>query len=252
MGIFDDIKKLLFGAKAVTKGTIEKVTGDSKDSSEHLLDVNEDFIKMREKTMAEQKASSDKSGVEKKSVIEDIKESEVYKKTEEAFDKIGDAILDTGEKFMEKSKEFIDGPGKKIADKFGEVSEQVGEKVFEGGKVLFDKASDLVSDLGDKLDETIQKAEKMAMSEKDSKEEFADTEFKVKDSELADKDDFFNKADRFSSGDFSDFPKTTITKPEHEKAKSDSNITGFDDNDKDGDPLVDDATIIEDTEEEKK
>ncbi|MGE5356001.1 MAG: hypothetical protein ACM3PT_07150 [Deltaproteobacteria bacterium] len=254
MSFFGEIKKLLFGAKGATRDTIEKIKEGNKDSSEHLLDVNEDFLKNREKSDLQRSVNSDSADTDqKKSVIEQIKDSEVYKKTEETIEKIGDSILDTGEKFMEKSKEFIDGPGKKIADKFGEVSEDVGEKVMAGGKVLYDKAADFVSDLGEKLDETIQKAEKFATEDKETnKSDFADTEFKVKDSELSDKEDFFNKADRFSKGDFSDFPKTTITHPVSENKKPVKDIAGFEDSDKDGNPLIDDADIIEDMEDQKK
>lgn len=168
------------------------------DSTEHLLDVNEDFLRSREKGGSASNVPMENTDEgSKKSVLDEIKDSEIYKKTSETLDMVGDSILDTGEKFMEKSKEFIDGPGKKAADKFGEVSEKVGEKIFEGGKVLFDKASDLVSDLGEKLDETIQKAEKFAKEEKKDKSEFAETDFKVKASELNDKEDFLIKLTDF-------------------------------------------------------
>ncbi|MBK7096658.1 MAG: hypothetical protein IPH57_16925 [Saprospiraceae bacterium] len=253
MGIFSEIKRLIFGAKAVTNESIKKTTEKLHDSTEHLLDVNEDFLRSREKGGSASNVPMENTDEgSKKSVLDEIKDSEIYKKTSETLDMVGDSILDTGEKFMEKSKEFIDGPGKKAADKFGEVSEKVGEKIFEGGKVLFDKASDLVSDLGEKLDETIQKAEKFAKEEKKDKSEFAETDFKVKASELNDKEDFFNKADRFSSGDFSDFPKTTIEKGTSEKQKTNKEISGFDDTDNDGDSLIDDAKIVEEEKEEKK
>lgn len=252
MGILNDIKKLLFGAKAVTGEAVNKTSEQLKDSSEHLLDVNEDFLRLKQKESGKAKSETliDESET-KKTVIEEIRDSDIYKKTSEALDKVGDSILDSGEKFMEKSKEFIDGPGRKAADKFGEVSEKVGEKIFEGGKVLFDKASDLVSELGEKLDETIQKAEKLASEEKKETSAYADTEFKVKSSELDDKEDFFSKADRFSSGDFSDFPKTTITKASTTERQVSKEIPGFDDSDNDGDPLIDDATIVDDEKEEK-
>jgi hypothetical protein len=113
MGIFSEIKRLIFGAKAVTDESIKKTTEKWQDSTEHLLDVNEDFLKSREKGSSASnvpKENTDEGS--KKSVLEEIKDSEIYKKTSETLDKVGDSILDTGEKFMEKSKEFIDGPGK--------------------------------------------------------------------------------------------------------------------------------------------
>lgn len=230
MGLLNGIKKLLFGQKSTTNVPVTPPTEKKGDSSDHLLDVNEDFLK-------------NKTSEPEKGLINEIKESQIYKQTSEVVDKVSDAILDTGEKFIEKSKEFIDGPGKEAIDKFGDLSEKIGEKVTEGGKALFDKASDVVKNLGEKLDETIKKAEEFNESEKKETSEFADTEFKVKDTELP--EDFFNKADRFTSGDYSDFPKTTISKPEKPETATKKDISGFDDKDNDGDSLIDDAIIIE-------
>jgi hypothetical protein len=230
MGLLNGIKKLLFGQKTTTDVPHAQISERKADSSDHLLDVNEDFLK-------------NKSSMPERGILDEVKDSQIYKQTSEVVDKVSDAILDTGEKFMEKSKEFIDGPGKEAIDKFGDLSEKIGEKVTEGGKALYDKASDIVKKLGEKLDETIQKTEEYSKSENREESEFADTEFKVKDTELP--EDFFNKADRFTSGDYSDFPKTAITKPEKPESASKKDISGFEDKDNDGDSLIDDAIIID-------
>lgn len=230
MGFLNGIKKILFGQKTTTNVPVTPTTEKKGDSSDHLLDVNEDFLK--NKTLAPDKG-----------LIEEVKDSQIFKQTSEVVEKVSDAILDTGEKFIEKTKEFIDGPGKETLDKFGDLSEKIGEKITESGKAIYDKASDVVKDLGEKLDETIKKAEEFNKSEKKESGEFSDTEFKIKDTELP--EDFFNKAGRFTTGDYSDFPKTTITKPEKPESPTKKDISGFEDRDKDGDSLIDDAIIIE-------
>lgn len=231
MGLFSSVKQLLFGRKPEKASEAKEKVDKKWESSAHLLDINEDTIEPREELTQE------------KSRLDDIKETAAYKKTSEALDRVGDAVLDTGEKFMEKSKELIDGPGRKVADKFGEASEKIGGKIVEGGKALYDKAADAVNDLGEKLDEKVREAEEFVKAEKEDKSEFADTDFRVKDTES--NEDFFSKANRFSQGDFSDFPETKIIPPERERKKAKPEIEGFDDKDMDGDPLIDDADIVE-------
>jgi len=254
MGFLNDLKKLFFGAKSVSKGAAKKTMDYSKEKSEHLLDLTEDIISDKFdniKTEVSKSSGEFIDNVKEKSsqILEDISESETYKKTVEVVEKAGDVVLDTGEKFMEKSKEFIDGPGKKVAETFKETSEDIGETIFAGGKTIIDKASEVTKNLGAKLDDTIQKAEKLANKEKKKKDDlgFSDKDLNLKDSELEDKDDFFNKADKFASGEYSDKPEVRVvdkTKSEKDLAKD---IDGFEDLDNDGNPLIDDAEIIDET-----
>jgi hypothetical protein len=231
MGLFSRIKQLILGRKPEKVADKRAMINEKWESSAHLLDIDEGTIE------PEVEISADKSR------LDNIRETAAYKKTSETLDKVGDVILDTGEKFMGKSKEFIDGPGRKVVDKFGEASEKIGEKIVKGGKAVYDKASDALNDLGEKLDEKVREAEEFAKSEKEDKSEFADTDFRLKDT--GSNDDFFGKADRFSRGDFSDFPETKIIPPEKAKKEPKTGIEGFEDRDHDGDPLIDDARIVE-------
>ena len=242
MGIFSEIKKMLFGAKSVTREAVKKTVNEIGEKRDHLLDVNEDHI-------LETKALNYNMHTNEKSVLDKVKDSDVYKKSGELLEKAGDVVATTGEKFIEKTKEFAEGPGKKMMDKFGEASENIGDKIFEGGKVLKEKFDGIMEDIGEKMDETIEKAEEFAQSNKDKKSDFAETEFKVKDSELEDKEDFFNKADKFSKADYTSYDKITITQNENITAdKQNIEIVGFEDADNDGDPLIDDADVINDEE----
>jgi hypothetical protein len=259
MGLLNDLKRIFFGAKSITKGAATRTYDYSKEKSEHLLDVTEDFVidkknqfddKFDEiKTQASKKGSDVIENIKEKTneIIDDITESEAYKKTKETVEKAGDVILDTGESFIEKSKDFIDGPGKAVAEKFKDASEDIGETLLAGGKTIYDKASEITKDLGAKLDKTIEKSEEFAKKENLNKNntEFANTPFEVKDSELTDKDDFFDKADKFASGEYSENPKPRILKDKIISKKENSDIDGFIDRDKDGNPLIDEAEIIE-------
>jgi len=259
MGIFNDIKKLIFGSKAVTKSAAKKTIEYTKEKGEHLLETSDEFFESTKndinkkfddiKTQTSDKSNEIIESIKDKSkdVIENITESEVYKKSTEAVEKVGDIIADTGEKFIEEAKEFIDGPGKKTADKFKETSEILGEKIIAGGKTVLDKAGEVTKNLGEKLDETIQKAEEYAKikKEKENDTEFADTPLDIKDSELDDKGDFFDKADKYASGEYSDSPTPRVLKEKTESKKEKPDIDGFEDRDKDGNPLIDDADVIE-------
>lgn len=262
MGFLNDIKKLFFGAKSVGKGAAKRTVDYSKKQTEHLLDVTDDYVSDK-KDIIESKFDDLKDKTSKKSeelfdtvksktteIIEDISESEAYKKTVETVEKVGDKILDTGENFIEKSKELIDGPGKAVAEKFKETSEDIGEIIFTGGKTIIEKASDATKNLSKKLDETIKKSEELASKEEKSDSEFADTSFEIKDTEL--KDDFFDKADKFASGDYSDKSEPRILDNKSINKKESIDIDGFVDNDNDGNPLIDDAKIIEDNTKSKK
>lgn len=231
MGLFSRIKRFFVSQKTEEIEEKKEIASEKWESAAHLLDIDEETVEPIEDVPVG------------KSRLENIRETEAYKKTSEVLDKVGDVVLDTGEKFMEKSKELIDGPGRKVADKFGEASEKIGGKILEGGKALYDKAADAVNDLGEKLDEKLSEAEEFSKSEKEDKGEFADTDFRVKETES--NDDFFSKADRFSRGDFSDFPETKIIPPGEKRKGSVTDIEGFEDQDHDGDPLIDDASIVE-------
>lgn len=260
MGILNDLKKILFGAKAVSKGAAKKTIDYTKERSEHILDISEDYVNDKKdllndkfdqiKTESKKKGNEIVDNVKEKTeaIVDNITESEAYKKTVETVGKAGDAVLDTGEKFIEKSKEFIDGPGKKVADTFKDSSLEIGETILAGGEHLLNKAKEATKNLGDKLDDTIEKAEKMAKKEEANtdKSEFADTPLDIKDSELKDKDDFFSKADKYAAGEYSENPKPRILDEKVKSEKESSQIDGFKDRDDDGNPLIDDAEVLED------
>ncbi len=267
MSILSDFKRILFGAKAVVKNAVdqpeekpevldEKKSVDTKEDlvaeSERILESLKEEFKDQPETKKESfsegaKEVWDKTKEKAQDIASDIKESELYRKTTETAEKVGDAILDTGEKFYGKTREFMDGPGKEMAEKAKEISEDVGEKLMSAGKTVLDKARDLLDEAGEKLEKTMKKADEMAASEKlETKSEWAEKPVDLSRSTLEGKDDFFAKAARYADGDFTKDVEIIPPKPETTQKVERVDLPGMEDKDKDGDALIDDAEVVED------
>ena len=100
------------------------------------------------------------------------------------------------------------------------------------------------------MDETIRKAKEMEEQSAararvfDDKEQERDT----KDSTLGGMDNFWDRADRFAKGDYTNEggKKMRIQQdPEYKPKDKPNSIHGFEDRDNDGDDLIDDAILDE-------
>lgn len=186
----------------------------------------------------------------------------IFEKGGEALDKAGDFASKVGEKVMDA--------GEKFTEKFGETAENVGEVIFEKGGEALEKAKGLAADIGSKIleakDELMAKAQAEAEKSgettaslidkaKDLNQKledkisgnnakFADKPLDTGGSEFAKHGSFWEKAERFSKGDYQmkgeedrlelkqiKFPENKAEKPENKGKKTDD--------------LIDDATIIE-------
>ena len=157
--------------------------------------------------------------------------------------------------------------GHAAKEKTGEVLTKLGEEVLDKGDKILNRAAEVGADAKEKwdgfVDHASQEAEKMKMEEAiekariagevaeararafDNKEGERDTD----ESLLDGTDSFFDRADRFARGDYSNEggkDMRILTNPNPEKKPSGGSITGFNDDDGDGDPLIDDAIIDED------
>jgi len=249
MGILNDMKKLLFGAKAVGKSAAEKTGEAVKEAGEELAE----------------------------------RAGETIEKAKDVAEDIGDKILTTGEKVYDSAKKYADEIfTEERVEKAREVTEKVGEKVIATGEEVYNTLKGAADKAGEKFQDFFEKAQEEAAKEetdstivKDAKKTVEDTtaqmdeftkkaqEFadeppkspysKLEKSELTGKDDFFAKAQRFSEGDYHDQGKPkeegtmSIFDAPAEKPKKDpqGEIKGFEDHDGDGDFLIDDAIIDE-------
>lgn len=195
---------------------------------------------------------------------------------------VGEKVLDTGEKVMDKAASNLEDVGSVVLDKGAyvmdrakDLSEQVGHKALDAAEDLVAKAKEFAGDMSEKLDQTIENAQKMEAEEAlKSKKDFADETLDAEGSLLEDTDDFFSKADKYASGEYDAFAEGKITikdtdgivlkasdtpsKPslDYDAAtdaaiESDSKAAGFQDLDGDGNELIDNAIISDESDSEQ-
>jgi ElaB/YqjD/DUF883 family membrane-anchored ribosome-binding protein len=168
------LKRLLFGAEAVTKSAGRKAKESAKDLGEDIVEkTGEVFEKAKD-------------------VTGDIGEK-VYEKADDAFDKFKDFAEDLGEVVKEKSSEYF--------EKAKDVAEDLGEKVVEKTGDVYEKAKDVAEDLGKKVHEKTDQIKDNAKSFSERKE------IEVEPSPAAD-DDFDALVEDTLKG--SDIEKTAI------------------------------------------
>ena len=144
--------------------------------------------------------------------------------------------------------------GKNVFDDAQRAASEEAAKAKAGTDDVFDdiarQANSATADMGDAMDDLTAKANAMG-------NDAAARADKLGTSELADKDDFFTKANRYAEGDYDMDGKIggrpthppapgTITigeNPDYVKPESTGTIAGFEDLDGDGDELIDDAIL---------
>lgn len=275
MGIFSDLKKLVFGAESIGKSAVNKGKEYAKETSEELLDRASDIGgDLRGKAESIGGDLMDKAGAlgdnvaEKTSGLRDailhqaegtinmVSKNETLKNVAEKTERIGESLLEKGEELINKGSEKVEQLGNVILgennenlEKAKEFTESVGSKVMETKDKLVEKGKELAEDINEKIDETLDRAkaedaaEAAAPPQKDLKEILDENEGSL----LKDKDDFFSKAEKFADGDYQavNEGKITIQKVDIDTSKEPAKAAGFDDLDGDGNELIDDAEIVE-------
>lgn len=184
---------------------------------------------------------------------------EAGKKVEEVAAKAGEKLMDVGSSVFETVKIVAESVGEKVMEKGSEVWDKVKEmqgEVITKTDELYEKAKEEASSEKhqNKLDDLIQKAKEMGdkieEKAKDKDRTFMDVMDDAKKNDLGKHDDFFDKAKRWADGDstaFSNQPR--ISKDPDFQSTKGNKTHGFEDGDKDGNDLIDDA-IIDDTKPE--
>jgi polyhydroxyalkanoate synthesis regulator phasin len=241
MGMFDEIKRLLWVKKAVAESAADKAGEKAKEMGEDLSvkasetwektkDIAEDIgekivVKAKEAKEAVSDLWDKKDDWTQKTPPAD-KLTEKPAEETEAF-KTGEKLGENAAKTWDKVKE----EGKEILDKAVEKSDKVWEKTEQVSEDLWNKAKDAAEKVGKKFDEGVdsmlEKAkalDKKIEEEKDkvdaNRDGWADTTVKDKlkehESTLKGKDDFFERAGRYADGDYS-MGKPVVTKKEGEE-----------------------------------
>jgi ElaB/YqjD/DUF883 family membrane-anchored ribosome-binding protein len=191
---------------------------------------------------------------------------------------VGSILHDKGGDALEKAKDLAEDVGGKVletggrmAEKFGETATEVGGAIFEKGGEALDKAKDALGGISSKIwaasEELFQKAQAEAAKEGDTDSliekaknlgqkledritgnntRFADKPLETGGSELNKHGSFWEKAERFASGDYHGTAKPgeiKISQNPDFQSPAKGKVKGFDDQDNDGDELIDDAII---------
>lgn len=178
---------------------------------------------------------------------------EAGKKVEEVAAKAGEKLLDVGSSVFETMKGVAGTVGEKVLEKGGEVWEKVKEmqgEVITRTDELYEKAKKEASSEKhqNSMDDLIQKAKEMGdkieEKAKDKDRTFMDVMDDAKKNDLGKHDDFFDKAKRWADGDNGAFStEPTLSKDPNFQSTKGNKTHGFEDGDKDGNDLIDDAII---------
>jgi ElaB/YqjD/DUF883 family membrane-anchored ribosome-binding protein len=282
MGFINDMKKLLWAKKAVAKSAVKKgakefkditsegyervkeFTDDVADKAEDAFDQAKDYVSSKSESSSWDKPEDDfvPSGDTGSETVSPI--SETMKKAAKEGSKKFEQAKKAGSEAFEQAKKT----GGEVLDRAVDMSDSVWEKAEDLGEKVADanipeKAKDLVEKVSEKInttmDEMLKKAEELDKTIEDERramdsddDGYADipTHQKLRDqgSLLDDKDDFWSKADSYAEGDYS-MGKARVVGTDDSAGKDtdDGSLKGFEDRDGDGDPLMDDAIIVEDS-----
>jgi len=246
MGILSDFKKLLWANKAVAKSAADKVADKTGEFADDLSDkISDAWNKGKdkseekgEKVVSKPKETfqspKDKSSADPWDKKDDWTQKDpppVKKEDSEAFKagekigevagKVGQAAEKTWDKAKEEGKELLD-KAVKTSDKVWEKAENVSEDLWDKAKTVANKANEKFQEGVDSMLEKAKELDKKIEEEKDkidaNRDGWADQpvheKLKEHSSTLKNKDDFFERAERYADGDYS-MGKPVITKKEN-------------------------------------
>lgn len=282
MSILTDLKRLLFGAKAVTKSAADKTEETIKETiQETREDLDAWMDRIRKEAGTEPAEPANLSPPPRTTDTPDAltQAGETIRETgSDLLHKAGDLAEKTGSKILEQGKRVEEGieeigekvlsAGEQVAEKAGKIAEKVGEEIMEKGGAILDRAKELLKETSDKagekagkifdeaqeaaarhdLEEAARKAAEDARTAKfrgDSPQGKSHKE--ALDEPLLEKTGgFFEKADEFAKGNYHHGEVVIEPGEENVKPKGTGKTYGFEDRDQDGDDIIDDAEIIDD------
>ncbi|GAA5221991.1 hypothetical protein [Membranihabitans marinus] len=221
--------------------TISELNAESSAIKEDLVDTAETIRQKAKNFHDEATESFQKEG----------------KKATSGLDRLKESTEAIGESIFGKTSDVLNA-AKIHAEKMGELLEKKGEALYqstqnylnekdENGMSIIDRAKASLDQIKNKWNKTVDDAQKMAEEEK-NKGEYVSKDpnmENLKKSELDDKDNFWRKAEAFAAGDFDKVKDVSISKIETKDNRPKPNAPGFEDQDGDGDEIIDDAIIVD-------
>ncbi len=263
MGIFSEIKKLLFASTSVAKSAADMATDSINEAGNELGNKTKDAFNSASEQLTNKTSGLRDSVLDKADdlweqskdmstdAIESLKNNDL---TKQVTDKLGDLKDDLANNDMvKKAAAFTEsigvdviGKGNELLDKAGDVAGDLGDKANVLKDKIVDRANEIKEDVSEKVDDMVAK-EKVAEAIDESKIEggFAKETLNTGDSLLKGTDDFFSRASKFADGEHDAFNegKMDITQGTPE-TKTPAIAAGFTDLDGDGNEMIDDALVI--------
>ena len=282
MPLFNDLKRIFFGAKSVAKHQAGRAGEAARDVAREAVDRAPEYFERGRDALNELgdavfKEQPNTTETAKDQIDDDLRFGNLDLNREEDLPKSG--TIDFEEDLVEDG-EAPQPPRepsafRQVADAGLDSAARAGLKAKaaaeRAGEELLDRAARKGADLKTKADKFVdyanREAERMKMEEAVEKARRAAEQaeararaFDNKESErdsdsstLSGTDSFFDRADRFARGDYHNEGGKDMRiqeDPNYRPEKKGDLIGGWDDNDNDGDSLIDDAVIDEDDSED--
>lgn len=298
MSVFSDLKKIFFGAKAITKHQAERAKEAADEAGHELADQGSEVLDLAKQAAIALAAKAPgylEKGKEALSDLGDAVYRQAYDKpkpstsTDDALDAIDEeltfgkldlrkeqAVPKAGTIDFEDELILEDPPAPKPPSAFAKAADSTLDSAARAGNTAKGVASKLGNDMLDRaatagaklkdktdafIDHANREADKMKLEEgiKEAKIAAAQAEARARafdgkegertgESTLDGTDSFFDRADRFASGDYHNEGGKDMRvqdDPDYVPRKKGDLIAGFIDGDGDGDSLIDDAIIEE-------
>lgn len=252
MGIKNFFSKLFF-TENEDKSLGDKVQEKAEQAGQFAEKVGKDVLDNAKPVLDKLQQNSEQIG---KVVLENSKEW--TGKAAGFTEDIGKKVMDTTETLWNTMKENAEDLGKKILNKDADPVEETPD-VFASNQSTTSNYENLFNDTestvtGEVKTEAPKKEEKPFVPKEDPFKPYDHSHEKSSHlDELKSKGtvggSFFDKAEAFADGRYDDVKESFIQKDEtftENKDKFEGEIYGFEDQDDDGDPLIDDAIIDKD------
>ena len=279
MPLFNDLKRIFFGAKSVAKHQAGRAGEAARDVAREAVDRAPEYFERGRDALNELgdavfKEQPNTTETAKDQIDDDLRFGNLDLNREQDLPKSGtidfeeDLVEDTEAPQEPSAFRQVADAGLDSAARAGLKAKAAAERA---GEELLDRAARKGADLKTKADKFVdyanREAERMKMEEAVEKARRAAEQaeararaFDNKESErdsdsstLSGTDSFFDRADRFARGDYHNEGGKDMRiqeDPNYRPEKKGDLIGGWDDNDNDGDSLIDDAVIDEDDSED--
>jgi ElaB/YqjD/DUF883 family membrane-anchored ribosome-binding protein len=258
---------------AEARGFAEELVNEAFNSTQKPEDLKNDDMDDKKK---EEKPSEEEPSFEDIFTGKTTPPEEEPRSTEKGpgqrtkFDEFSEEFSKAAGEAGRKAADVSERVGKRVID----ASDKINERLFEEGEKLWDKAKEKGSSFMDRFEDLVDKAneeaEKESMDDLTEKAKAMDEELERRVKErgqrsnaenlerdrkkgpLGGMDSFFDKAERYASGDYADEgtpagKDVTIRKdPDYKPKENTGKVKGFDDLDGDGDEIIDDAILDDD------